>query len=174
MAQRFKRIIQSARYYAAVDNYIKYITDASKRSVNVGSGRNRPPSQRLFIDPFGIAMAAAQRVPVSAARPSWEAYSARFAGRTAAAGPADGNDILKPDGFSPARLVIVTSLSNNPVVKTSRITGMKYANYGGSSTSIPFGRKDATDTEAAAFEELKNAILPTLTNGRVSLIKEKI
>ena len=70
-SRRYSRILQSARYYNALDNYIQYVTNTEARNRNrrVGQGEARPPSVPLFIQPFGVALPAAVRVPVSAAQP---------------------------------------------------------------------------------------------------------
>lgn len=153
--QRFRRILESAKYFSAIDNYIKYITDASKRGSRVGTGDPRPASQKLYIDPFGIALATGQRVPVSAALPTWNTVSPRseVSSRVTATAP-NADLIVKVRDFQPARIVIVSGRSNNGVAKTSAVTGMKYLSYGGKSTSFPFGRKDATDTMVAAETEI--------------------
>lgn len=173
MSRRFSRIQAATRYYAAVDNYIKYITDATRRSTRVGQGKARPRSQKLFIDPFGLKLASGQRVPVSAAQPAWTTYSGRFGGHTEATPPTDEDLIVKPADYRAARVIIVSGRSQTGVVKTSAITGMKYLSYGGDSTSIPFGRKNETETELAAFEEIKAAINPEASNLLVTHQKEK-
>jgi hypothetical protein len=69
-SQRYRRILESAKYFSAVDNYIKYITDSTKRGQRVGNGKPRQPSIKLYVDPFGVPLATAQRVMVSAAEPT--------------------------------------------------------------------------------------------------------
>lgn len=173
-SRRYSRIMEAARYYAAIDNYLQYIQDASRHSTNIGSGRARPPSQPLFIVPFAVDLAAGQMVPVSASQTAWNAHGARFAGRTVAVAPAAAENRIKIADFKAARVVITTGLSATGTVKTSRVTGLKYLSYGGQSTSIPFGRLNDADEEATAFAAIEAAITPTLgANSRVSLTPEK-
>lgn len=173
-ADRYSRILASAKYYPALDNYIKYMTDAAKRGARVGKGEARPESIRLFVDPFGIEMAVGQRAPVSAAKPGHTAWKDKFGTRVTDQAPATEALIIKPQGFKAARVVIKTGVSTQGTVKTSAVTGMPYLSYGGKSTSIPFGRKDANDTVTAAFDELKAAIVTGQTPPRVSLIPERV
>jgi hypothetical protein len=157
--KRFSRILQSAKYYSAIDNYIQYITTASRRGTRVGTGQARPASQKLYIDPFGVLLAAGQRVKVSAAVPTWNTVSGRseVSSRVTATAPAAALQI-KLAGFTPARIMVTSGRSNNGTTKTSAVTGMRYLSYGGRSTSFPFGRKDETDE----IETAKNAIIAQL------------
>jgi hypothetical protein len=173
--QRYSRIMEAAKLYSAVDNLVKYITDSTKRASTskVGSGKNRPVSQPLYIDPFNIALSTGQVVPQSASKPSWDKYAAAFTGRTNATKPADENNIIKLANFKAARVNILTGRSQSGTKKVSRVTGLPYLDYGGTSTSIPFGRKNETDTAAAAFLEIKTAIQTTAAGAIVSLQPEK-
>jgi hypothetical protein len=172
MARRYSRILQAARYYSAIDNYIKYITDASKRGQKVGSGRDRVPSQILYIAPFGIKLGTGSIARVSGAKPTWDARKGIFAVRTRDTIP-DTLNAIKIDGFKAARLVIATGRGTG-VAETSKITGMKYLKYGGKSTSIPFGGVNATEKESEAFEELKTEVLSKIAGALVTLTPEKI
>jgi hypothetical protein len=172
MARKYSRILSAAKYYASIDNYIKYITDASKRGSRIGTGKPRAKSKILFIDPFGVPMADGQVVPVSANDASWTTYKAKFTLRTKDA-QSDEAKIINLANYTAARVIIHTGKSATGVAKTSAVTGMKYLSYGGSSTSIPFGRGSATDTESTAFQEIRLSILTTATNALISLKPEK-
>ena len=172
-AAKFSRILSAAKYYSAIDNYLKYITDSSKRGQNVGNGSARVESQRLYVDPFGIALATSQVVPVTGAKPSWTTYSSAIGTRASATPPTDENDIIKVANYRAARVVITTGRSNTGVAKTSKVTGMKYLDYGGKSTSLPFGRSNVSDTMAAAFLEIKAAITSQTAGASVTLTPEK-
>lgn len=161
--RRYSRILEAAKYYASIDNYIKYITDATRRGQNVGTGEARPPSQPLFIRPFNVDLATGQLARSSAAAPSWTTYSARFGTFVTATAPADPGNIVKLAGFRPARVVITTGRSGTGTVKTSKVTGMKYLDYGGKSTSIPFGQNATVTDQQAAFDTIKNAIVTGIT-----------
>lgn len=175
-SRRYSRIMEAARYYAAIDNYIKYITDASKHSTNIGSGDPRAASIKLYIKPFGRALAANQMIETSGAEPTWNTYGPKFAGRTTAAAPGDAGLIIVPEDFKAARVKITTGKSAQGIVKVSRVTGLKYLSYGGKSSSVPFGRGATVgETMETAFGEIEAAIRPTLSgNFDISLIREKI
>jgi hypothetical protein len=173
MAQKYSRILQAARYYAAIDNYIKYITDASKRGQKVGSGKSRPASKTLYVDPFNIDLGTGVLAHVSGALPTWNARQAIFALHTKDTLPGSTNPV-KINGFRAARAVVTTGRSTNGVKKTSKVTGMAYLDYGGISTSLPFGRKNNTETEADAFSELKTALLGAVAGALVTLQPEKV
>ena len=173
MAKRYSRILSAAKYYSAVDNYIKYITDPDRRGINVGNGKPRSPSQALYVDPFAVALANGQVVKQSASVPTWTARSAQFAGRTNAVKPADEDLIIKLADYKAARVIITTGVSAQGVKKISRVTKLPYLSYGGTSTSVPFGRKDAADTVTAAFLEIKTAITAAVNGASVTLVPEK-
>lgn len=174
--RRYSRIMEAAKHYSAIDNYIKYITDATKRSSTskVGQGDPRPPNILLYIDPFQIALATGQLVKQSAAEPSWTKYAAAFTGRTRPTAPADENNIVPLANYKAARVNITTGRSTTGVKKVSRVTGQPYLDYGGKSTSIPFGRTNETDTQTAAFTAIRTAIVAVTNGALVTLIPEKI
>jgi len=158
MAQRYSRILSAAKYYAAVDNYLKYITDATRRGSRVGLGDPRPKSIPLFIRPFGIDLAVAEFAKASGAEPTWNTHKASI-GTRAKDALAAGNTALRLDDFQPARVIITTGRSATGVAKTSKTTGMKYLDYGGKSTSLPFGEDADTDDQTTAFTAIRTAIL---------------
>jgi len=177
MGRRYSRILGAAKYYSAIDNYIKYITDASKRGQNVGQGTKRPESVKLYVDPFGIKMAEGQRAVASGALPTWNQYRTQsdVSSRVSDVAPTDSDLIITPEGWKAARISIKTGISDNGIVKTSKVTGLKYLSYGGTSSSLPFGRKDEAETETAAFADLETALGSTLSgNFDVTHIEEVI
>jgi hypothetical protein len=172
-AQRYSRILQAAKLYSAVDNLIKSITDSTRKGQNVGNGTARQPSQKLFIDPFNIALAENQVVPATGAAPSWTKYAAAIGNRASATAPANENLIVKIADFTAARVVINTGRSTTGVKKVSKVTGLAYLSYGGKSTSLPFGRNAAADTMAAAFEEIRTRVVAATPGAIVTLTPEK-
>lgn len=178
MARRYKRILESAKYYAAIDNYIKYITDASKRGSKVGQGKPRPESIRLYLEPFGQDLTTGQKVRASAALPTWDKVKGvgAVSSRVAATAPTDADNILRLEGFKPAKVAVVSGRSDKGVAKTSAVTGLKYLSYGGSSTSFPFGKTSDTDSESGAFEAIKAALQGgnSFSNATFSHIQEVI
>jgi hypothetical protein len=176
-ADRYSRILTSAKYYAAIDNYIKYITDASKRGSRVGEGDPRPKSKVLWIRPFFKELAENQKVKVSAAEPTWTSVRniTGVGTRVSETAPGDGNDQLKLKEYSAARVVIVRGRTAQGVKKVSKVTGMPYLSYGGKSTSFPFGSANDTDLVEEAYNEIRTAILgsSSFSGAIVSLIPEK-
>lgn len=175
-SRRYSRILQAARYYAAIDNYINYVKDASRHSTNIGSGDPRPASIKLYVKPFGRTLATGQLIETSASEPSWNTYGSKFTNRATAAAPANAGLIIVPEDYKAARVKITTAKSAAGIVKTSRVTGLKYLSYGGKSTSIPFGKgSDAAETMETAFLELRDAIKELLSgNFDITLIREKV
>lgn len=174
MAQRYSRILSSARYYSAISRYISHVQGTATRTSRIGQGEPRPISQKLYVMPFAVSLAAGQKVPVTAAQPTWNTYAGQFTGRTDATTPANENLIIKLDDYAAARVVIKTGMRSQATVATSQVTGLQYGSYGGRSTSIPFGKKTDTDGMLAAFTEIKTGLTPSMSgNYAISLIKEK-
>jgi hypothetical protein len=174
MARRYSRILQAARYYSAIDNYIKYITDSSKRGSRVGTGTPRVASKILYIRPYAIDLGANTLAQVSGAETTWNARQAIFALNTKDVLPAS-TVAIKVDGYRAPRVVIMTGRGAG-VKKISQVTGMPYLDYGGKSTSLPFGKASltATDTLAEDFAQIKADIIQATAGAFVSLTPEKI
>ncbi|MDJ0553515.1 MAG: hypothetical protein QNJ68_03565 [Microcoleaceae cyanobacterium MO_207.B10] len=178
---RYSRILSAAKYYAAIDNYIKYITDSTKRGQNVGKGTPRPESQLLYVRPFGVSLLTGQLAKASSAQPTWTTYKADVTGYTTETSPGSSGEAVDIDNYSAPRLNIKTNISNEGTVETSKVTGMKYLSYKGTSTSLAFGDKIADpgkSSESATFDVLKakiDARLVGATGGsKVTWIREKI
>jgi hypothetical protein len=168
--KRFSRILSAAKYYPAIDNYIKYITEAARRGANVGNGRPRPESALAYLKPFSLDLPNTIYAQVSGNAATLTARRGATDNRVLTA-LATGNTGIRIDRFRAARAVIRTGMG--PGTKaTSKITGMPYKDYGGVSTSIPFGRNSATDTEGEAFASIRQAIQGAVSNSQVSWLKE--
>lgn len=123
--------------------------------------RNRPKSQALYIDPFSFDLADRQVVKVSA---SSTVVTARLAavntgGTRASITLASDEAAFRIARFRPARVMIVTGRSSTGTDKISKTSGLPYRGYGGERSSIPFGRRTATEDEAQAFAAIRNAII---------------
>ncbi len=178
---RYSRILSAAKYYAAIDNYIKYITDASKRGQNVGGGTSRPPSKQLFVKPFGVGLLSGQLAKTSSAEPTWTTYKADVTGYVTETSPGSSGEVVDIDNYVATKLNIKTNIANEGTVKTSKVTGMKYLSYKGTSTSLSFGDKisDAgKSSESATFDLLKAKIEAKLVGGtggsKVTWLREKV
>jgi hypothetical protein len=85
--------------------------------------------------------------------------------------------IKKPEGYQPARAIIVTgrtSGSANAKVTTSKVTGMKYLSYGGNSTSIAFGKASYTELFTTSASAVRTAIVGVTAGAVVTIKEEKI
>lgn len=174
MARRFSRILQSARYYGAISNYLQWIQGQTTRGQRIGQGEPRAASIKLYLEPFGVGIPTGAKVMASAAQPTWNTYATAVGTHASATAPVEESNILRLDDYKAARVIIKTGLSNQPTVKTSNVTGLQYGSYGGRSTSVPFGRKNTTETELAAFTEIETAVGANLAgNFRISLSREK-
>ncbi len=174
-SQKYSRIMSAAKYYSAIDNYIKYITDSTKRSdaSKVGTGDPRPKSQKLYIDPFNIPLATGQVVEASAFEPAWTAYSTHIGNRATATAPANEDLIIPLENYYAARIKVTTGRRTTGTKKISKVTGLPYLDYGGKSVSVPFGRNAAGDAMITAFAEIRDRILVAVPGVLVSLSPEK-
>lgn len=178
--ERYSRILESAKYFAAIDNYIKYVTDSTKRGSRVGTGKKRPPSQLLYLIPFGRTLVSDEGDPTKnqmavarGARATWDRVKgeAEVNTRVKQTAPANAGLIVRLEDFRPARVNIITGRAGQGTAKTSAVTGMKYLSYGGKSTSIPFGKKVAADDQQDTFDLIKAAL--SIPNSKISLSKER-
>ena len=177
MGDRYSRILESSRYYAALTNYLQYIQNQDRRHTGVGEGNPRPPSVTLFIEPFDYNLPAGQKHRTSASQIAWNRYKGNsyLAARTTDVTPTGDGEVIKLAKFRPARVIVTTGRSQTGVVKTSRVTKMKYLSYGGDSTSIPFGRANATDTFAEATSIIRGQIQASLgPNDKIAFSNEKV
>lgn len=139
---------------------------------------NRPPSQSLYIEPFSFDLAETQYVKVSA---SSTVVTARLAavntgGTRIMTALANDAIAFRLDKFRPAKLLIVTGRNATGTREVSKTSGLPYKYYGGTRSSIPFGRKAAGEDQNQAFEIIKIAIrgtTPTASSPIVTLIPER-
>lgn len=139
---------------------------------------NRPPSKPLYIEPFSFDLAENQYVKVSA---SDTVITARLAavntgGVRAMETLASGNTAFRLDRFRPAKLLIVVGRKATGTREVSKTSGLPYKYYGGTRSSIPFGRKAAGEDQNQAFEIIKTAIrgaTPTASSPIVTLMPER-
>ena len=177
MARRYSRIREAGQLNAALTNYIQYLTQPRDR--NIGTRGARPPSQSIYVTPFGFDVATDEVVRV---RNSQDGYSA-LATRINAAGT--GAEVLNTLGaktlatvgqFTPARVVWFRNATRSVSVERSDVTNLQYLKYDGQRDSCGFGRKTATDNQYDAFDSIKTGILAANTNlevNRISLSPEK-
>ena len=156
---KYARIWQAARLAQARARLIEYESDPTKRPVPTGTPENRPPSIKLVITrPFGPKLATGQWVAASALQPAWTANQAHMGARVTTQGSGeDSGKRIAIAGYSAARAIFTTGKSATGDRKPSKRTGLSYIDYGGNSLSLPFGGKDATETELEAFGEIEGA-----------------
>jgi hypothetical protein len=169
--QRYSRIVSASRYAKALDNYIKYVSGTAERQGKIGQGTKRPPSKTLYINPFALKTTDKQYAEVSASETAWNDHKANFTGYTKESLVSGTEFSLKASGYRAARVSLKTGASDSGTIKTSKVTGMKYLSYGGKSSSVPFGKKDNTDTESAVFDVIKGKF--SGSSSQVSWIREK-
>lgn len=150
-------ILNAARNLPYLENYIKWMTSAENRQPNIGKGAAKKQSQKLLVVPFTLRLPDGTHAATSGALPTWEKYQAAIGGHAVAVTAANVATAFKLERFTAARIHIITGRTpagERGIVKTSHITGRKYTTRGGHSTSLPFGKAAAADTEDAVFATL--------------------
>lgn len=119
---------------------------------------DRPDQKILYCGFFSEVIPATVKSRETASVPGWNLHKTLFAGRTSDVALAANDKVLDFLGVASPRVVITTGRTANGTADTSKITGKRYKRYGGTSYSIPFGPKNDTDSQGAAFEEIKNGV----------------
>ena len=124
-------------------------------------------------------MATTQYLEVGGTAERWTAYKAAFATHVSDNVDLSGsNTTLELNSFSPAKVIIKTGLSTTKQVVTAKTTKRKYTTRGGTSGSVAFGRKNGTESEIEAYEEIRAAIKAQAgfnqATTKISRIKEKV
>lgn len=166
--RRFSQVLTGARGDVAKTKYLERLKGMGQGE-NIGTKGNRPDSTALYIQPFGQELPADMFIKQSALTPSWSALSSAVGSRTKATVSAT-QKVLKLSGFKAARVVRRTK-DTSGTATTSKLTGLKYLKYNSTSTSAPFGRANATDSQG----EAQTAIVTAIGNGyKVSFIDERM
>lgn len=177
MATRFQNVLRGARGAAARDKYLAYLTGVATRPNKIGTKGNRPPSVKLYIQPFSVDLGDAVFVEASALQTATSAMQGNAAVashvKLAAAVTGATNKKLKLSSFTSARLIRKTQSSAQGVAKKSDLTGLDYLRYASTSLSIPFGRKSATEVQSEAFAEMVTALGGQTALVRFSLKEER-
>ncbi len=150
-------ILKAARNLPYLENYIKWMTSAENRQPNVGKGAAKKASQKLLVTPFTLRLPDGNHAFASGALPTWEKYQAAIGGHAIALTAANAGTAFRLERFTAARIHIITGripAGERGTVKKSHITGRQYTTRGGHSTSLPFGKAAANDTEDAVFATL--------------------
>lgn len=166
--RRFSLVLTGARGTIAKDKYLERLKGMGQGE-GIGTKGNRPNSKKLYVQPFGQDFPADMYIRVSALEPAWVALSATVAANTKET-IATSATALKLSGFKAARLIRRTKDSSG-TASTSKLTGLKYLKYNSTSLSVPFGRKNATESEG----EAQTAFTTAIGNGyKVSFLEERM
>lgn len=173
-----KKLAQAKQLAVYFDNWVNHISTIDDKQPNVGSGNPKPAQTELYIKPFGLDLDTDQFLKVNGTTERWSSYQSQLTGYAKAdLNEAGGEFFLKLRNVTPAKIIIKTGMSTTPTVKTAVATKRKYANYGGTAGSLPFGRQTAGENELEAYQAIRALILATGLNtqtSRISRQKEKV
>lgn len=168
--RRFQNILRGYRGAAAKQKLLDHY-EGIGQGTGVGTGTKKPPSTKLYLEPFGADFPTGLFLAASASTPAWTAL-----GAIAAIAARVDNDVaatataLKIRGFKAARVVRRAKTDTTGTASTSKLTGLRYLKYNNPSVSVPFGRDNATDT----FLQAKTAIAAGIgTQFAVTFIDEE-
>jgi hypothetical protein len=169
---KFYRILRGQRGAAAKTKFLNHLEGLDTVSA-IGTRGNRPDSTELLIIPFGIKLGSDVLLEQSALVPSWTALKSAIGTHAKETPPASTTQV-KLRGARAARISATSGITATATVKTSKLTGLKYADYGGKSISAPFGKTSYTSNEVEqdVFEVIKVSLGAAYK--RVHLIQEKI
>jgi hypothetical protein len=169
---KFYRVLRGQRGTAAKTKFLNHLEGLDTISA-IGTKGNRPESTELLIVPFTVKLGTDVYLEQSALTPSWAALRTAI-GNHAKASPPTGSSQVKIRGARAARISATSGLQATGTVKTSKLTGLKYADYGGKSVSAPFGKTSlaSVEVEKDVFEVIKVG----LGSGykRIHLIEERV
>lgn len=159
-APRFYRVLMGHQGDEAKTKYLEYLRTRGQNKVGTASnGRNRPERIALYLDPFGLDLAATQVLQASAEVPSWNAVKGVGAVSTRVVEAVPANAIaFKLKGVKAARVTYKTGVSTTGTDKRSHLTGLEYKKYGGTNFSFPFGALNNTETITEAFTAIKTGL----------------
>lgn len=168
---KFYRVLRGERGTAAKTKYIEHLEGLGAVAA-IGSRGKKGESQILYLKPFGVNLGATLVMQVSSLKSSYDLLKgAMGTGRIVSTLPV-GRTAIKPRGFRSARVSVTSGLASTGSVKTSRLTGLKYADYGGKSYSCPFGIANNAEKYGDAIEAIRGSL--SATYKRIHFIEERI
>jgi hypothetical protein len=189
--QPYSRVLQGARKPEARTKYLAFLAGTATRADKIGTRGKRPPSIKLAVVPFGLALPATVEQECSASKVAVVAFQtsddikSRVKQRIASGAQAGVTltitgttiDTVKDVRVTPARVIRKIYDTDTAVAKTSETTGLRYGYKKSTSLSMPFGSKGATDKESDAFAAIAADLLasspkPELT--AINLVSEVI
>lgn len=194
-APKYSRVIRGLRGQAATTKLLAYLTDADTRyqESNVGNGKPLPTTQKMYIRPFGFGVDNMEAnnlmkdnflVAINNNKTTYDAYK----GQSLSGGDQIRDcfvEALTGDlrtfpvgaGFDPAHVIIRKDRRASGTKRKSKVTGLPYLDYGGSTLRLKFGavvsatgKPDGRDFVAVSTQ-IKNAIegLSTANDGTGSI-----
>jgi hypothetical protein len=169
---KFYRVLRGQRGAAAKAKLIERLTNLDPNQDGIGTKPGRPASKILYVNPFNVDLGNELLLQSSALLPAYTVLSAAVgATRVKDALPASTIG-LKAKSLKAARISASTGVSPSGVVKTSKLTGLKYLSSGGTAQSCPFGKATPTEDQTEAFAAIKGALAAGFS--RVHLIPEQV
>ncbi len=169
---KFYRILRGQRGAAAKAKFLNHLEGIDTVSA-IGTRGKRADPKDLFITPFNIKLGPTVVLKQSALLTSFNKLHTA-AGTHSPVALAANDTAIKLRGARAARVSASDGLTDTAAVKTSKLTGLKYASQGGKSYSLPFGKSSftATEVEADVFEIIHEALKTNFK--RIHLIQERI
>lgn len=169
---KFYRVLRGQRGAAAKAKLIEKLTSLDPNQDNLGTKGGRAPSVILYVEPFNIDLGNELVLQTSALSTAYTDMKT-FVGTNRVKDALPAAIIgLKAKSLKAARVSASTGVSNSGVVKTSKLTGLKYLSNGGTARSCPFGKSTATEDQTEAFKAIRAAAPDTYK--RIHLIPEQI
>lgn len=141
---RYLSILRGKKGQAAKTQLLGYL-DGSRQVSYPARSKDRPVRTILWVVPFGIPVSAGVKLAQyanSVGYPTVDQFVASYVDATAPT--TDKQLILR--GLTAPRAAITTGRSTAGTSDTSKLTGLQYKKYGGTTVSVPFG-EGATATE---------------------------
>jgi hypothetical protein len=170
MARRFHNVLRGYRGDLAKAKFLDHLKGLGQGE-KIGTKGPRPPSKKLYVQPFGLNLGENFYLEVSALQPSFDALSGYAEITTRVKTTLGGTETSgKMKDFVAAR-VVRRQKDGSGTATTSKLTGLRYLKYNAPSVSVPVGRKSATDTQGEMIDDIKITIPGTYS---VSFIDERI
>lgn len=150
------RIIEASGYVEANTKLADWLRGRLNRQPRTGTGKNRPPTQQIFLKPHGASLDEEQwaKARIGVAKLTELGAIVTPYLETTLAGSATA---FKLDRFRPSKIIVTQGIAENGTEVNSQVTGLPYLKYGGESFSFPFGADRTTPTGATARTEAEIA-----------------
>lgn len=170
-ARKFSRVLRGQRGPAAKRNFLEYLNELGQDKEPSGTGKRRL-KYRVFIDLFNVELGNEALLQQTLVREAWDALNFPSI-RTRVTSPLPaGVTGLKIKGAKAARVSASIGLSGTGTTQKSKLTGLYYLDYGGTSYSCPFGRNTANEKQLEAFAAIKSELSGSMK--RIHLIEERV